>query len=101
MPVSDYQSLMLPVLKALASGAETPISEVRKRVAKAEALTPDDLREMLASGSRTVFVDRVHWAVQYMGRADLAERVRHGVYSVDWRGRKVTCAGAHASRPAP
>ena len=47
MPVPDYQSLMLPVLRALADVAETPISEVRKGVAKAEALTPDSLREML------------------------------------------------------
>ena len=58
MPVPDYQSLMLPVLKALADGAETPISEVRERVAAAERLTPDDLREMLASG-QPMFTNRV------------------------------------------
>ena len=89
MPVPDYQSLMLPVLKALADGTETPISEVRARVATAERLTPDDLREMLASGSRTVFVDRVHWAVQYMGRAKLVERIRRGVYRLTAKGNRL------------
>jgi restriction system protein len=62
MPVPDYQSLMLPVLKALADGTETPISEVRERVTAAERLTPDDLREMLASG-QPMFTNRVSWAV--------------------------------------
>lgn len=89
MPVPDYQSLMLPVLRALADGSETPISEVRERVAAAEKLTPDDLREMLASGSRTVFVDRVHWAVQYMGRANLVERIRRGVYRLTAEGKRL------------
>ncbi len=89
MPVPDYQSLMLPVLRALADVAETPISEVRKGVAKAEALTPDSLREMLPGGSRTVFVDRVHWAMQYMGRANLVERIRRGVYRLTAEGKRL------------
>ena len=40
MSVPDFQSLMLPVLKVLVSGAETPISDVRERVAAAAGLTP-------------------------------------------------------------
>ena len=69
MSVPDYQSLMLPALKALADGVEVPISEVRARIAAAEGLTPDDLREMLPSGRQPVFANRVGWAVTYMTRA--------------------------------
>ena len=47
MPVPDYQALMRPVLKALAGGAETPLSEVRTRIAAAEGLTAEEMREML------------------------------------------------------
>ena len=47
MPVPDFESLMLPALKALADGVETPLSEVRARIAAAEGLTSEDLREML------------------------------------------------------
>ena len=88
MPVPDYQSLMLPVLKALADGAETPISEVRKRVAVTERLTPDDLREMLANG-QSMFTNRVSWAVIYMERAGLVERVRRAIYRLTEEGKKL------------
>ena len=88
MPVPDYQSLMLPVLKALADGRETPISEVRARVAKAERLRPDDFREMLASG-QPMFANRVSWAVTYMERAGLVERVRRAIYRLTADGHTV------------
>lgn len=38
MPVPDFQSLMLPVLKALSGSAEVSISKVRDHVATAEML---------------------------------------------------------------
>ena len=88
MPVPDYQSLMLPVLKALAGGSETPISEVRKRVAAAEGLTGEDLREKLASG-QPVFTNRVSWAVIYMERGGLVERVRRAVYRLTDGGKRL------------
>ena len=88
MPVPDYQSLMLPVLKALADSTERPISEVRERVAAAERLTPDDLREMLASG-QPMFTNRVSWAVMYMERAGLVERVRRAIYRLTEEGKRL------------
>ena len=39
MPIPDFQSLMLPVLNALAGGADTPVSEVRKQVANTERVS--------------------------------------------------------------
>ena len=89
MPVPDYQSLMLPALKGLADGAETPISKLRARIAAAENLTPDDLQEMLPSGRQPMFVNRVSWAVIYMERAGLVERVRRTVYRLTPEGEKV------------
>ena len=59
MPVPDYQSLMLPMLKALSGGVETSISELRARIAAAEALTQEDVSEKLPSGRQTVFAYRV------------------------------------------
>ena len=38
MPVPDFQSLMLPVLKALSDGSEVRVAEVCTRVATAEGL---------------------------------------------------------------
>ena len=89
MAVPDFQSLMLPALRALSGGTETPISHVRARVATAEHLTPEDLRETVPSGRQAVFTNRVSWAVIYMERAGLLERVRRGVYRMAAEGERV------------
>ena len=86
MPVPDFQSLMLPALKALANGVETPISEIRARIAIAEGLTPEDVHQMLPSGRQPVFTNRVSWAVIYIERAGVLERVRRGVYRLTQEG---------------
>ena len=86
MPVPDFQSLMLPALKAFSASAELPLSEVRERTAAAEGLTPEELREMLPSGRRSVFANRVNWAVTYMERAGLLDRLRRGVYRLTQEG---------------
>lgn len=80
---------MLPALQALSDGVETPISEVRARVAAAEHLTAQDLKEMLPSGRQPVFANRVSWAVIYMERAGLVERVRRAVYRVTAEGERL------------
>lgn len=89
MTVPDYQTLMLPVLRALSNGVEAPISEVRTRVAASEHLTDQDLKEMLPSESQSVFANRVGWAVSYMEHAGLVERVRWGVYRVTAEGKRL------------
>ena len=80
MSVPDFQSLMLPTLKALADGSEAPVKDIRARVATSENLTPEDVQEMLPNGRQAVFVNRIGWAIFYMERAGLLERTRRGVY---------------------
>ena len=86
MPVPDKQSLMLPVLKALTVGEETPISEIRERVAAAEGLTAEETREMVASGQPR-FALRVSWAVLEMRHAGLVERVHRANYRLTEEGK--------------
>ena len=86
MPVPDFQSLMLPVLKALSDGRETSIAEVREHVAAAGGLTQEDLGELLPSGRQSVFVNRIAWAVTHMGHAGLMEKIRRGVYRLTSEG---------------
>ena len=80
---------MLPTLKALADGAETPLSDVRARVAAAEELTPEDLGELLPSGHQTVFANRVSWALTGMGIAGLVEKVRPGCWRLTEEGERL------------
>ena len=89
MPVPDYESLMLPALKALSNGAEAQIKTVRARIEAAEKLTSDDLNELLPSGKQSVFVNRVSWAVMCLERAGLVKRVRRAVYKITGGGEKL------------
>jgi len=89
MPVPDFQSLMLPVLRAVADGKDTHVRDVRERVASAEGLTDADLREMLPSGRVRVFANRVAWALNYLLRAALVARVRRGVYRIADEGERL------------
>ena len=86
--VPDFQSLMLPALRALAGESEVRLVDVRSRIAEAERLTPDDLREFLPSGRQSVFANRVSWALTHMERAGLVARVRRGVYRTTPDGEK-------------
>lgn len=88
MPVPDYQSLMLPLLKFVdRKGCETSNREAYETLATELQLTHDDLREMLPSGIQTAFENRVGWAATYMKKAGLLESTRRGFFQITQRGR--------------
>ena len=89
MPVPDFQSLMLPTLKAFAGGADTSTTEVRQRVADAEGLTPEALHELLPSGNVTKFANRVGWALVHLQKAGLVEKVQRGIYRLAAAGEQL------------
>ena len=89
MPLPDFQSLMLPALKALSGGRETPVSKVRERIVAAERLAPDYVQEMLPSGRQSVFANRVSWAMLHLRHAGLTEGVRRGVWRLTAEGRRL------------
>ena len=80
MPVPDYQSLMAPVLGALADGGDHSLAELRTVLAERLSLTEEDLQAKIASGT-PLFANRSHGlfgrAVDGAQRAErLAERLR-------------------------
>ena len=89
MPVPDFQSLMLPVLKALSDGSDVQVAEVCTRVAAAEGLTPDDLLERTRGGHTTKLKDRVSWSITHFLYAGLVERVRRAVYRITPDGKQL------------
>jgi len=94
MAVPDYQSLMLPVLRASAGG-EIRISDAVDKLASQLGLTPEERAELLPSGKQTMFGNRVHWAKTYLGKAGLLESTRRGHFKITPRGQQVI-----ASNPA-
>jgi restriction system protein len=92
MPVPDFQTLMLPVLREFADGRERATKDFRQGVADRLNLTADDVAEVLPSGGQTRFSNRVAWAVVYLRQAALLELVRRGVYRITPRGQEVLAA---------
>jgi restriction system protein len=92
MPVPDFQSLMLPVLRATSNGVISA-PELRRVVAEAQGLNEKDLEELLPSGRQTVFANRVAWANIFLQRAGLIDKVRRGHYVITKAGRAVLSEG--------
>ena len=89
MPVPDFQSLTLPVLKAFADGQEHPTKEIRERVAAALGLSAEELAESLPRGGQTRYINRIAWAYVYMKQAGLLASPRRGIYQITARGQEV------------
>ncbi len=74
MPVPDFQSLMLPALKAFAD-EEALLYEIRKRITAAEGLSVGGFRDMLPSGRQTAFGNRVNRAAIHTMNTELLARI--------------------------
>lgn len=89
MAIPDFQTFMLPVLKFAADGKDHPVSEFRSQIAPIMAIPEDDLKEMLPSGLKTRYEDRVTWSITYLFSAKLLSRPRRGVYNITERGQRL------------
>lgn len=90
MPVPDFQSVMLPLLRyASLQGTDISTSSAVDALAKELLLTDDDLQQMLPSGTQPTFYNRVGWAATYMKKAGLLEATRRGFYRATEAGRSV------------
>lgn len=91
MPIPDYQTLMLPLLRLAAEG-ETRVPEVEARLADLFGLTPEEREQVLPSGRQKVLHNRIHWAKFYLGKAGLMDSPRRGVFVASAEGRRVLAA---------
>ena len=94
--IPGTEALMLPVLKALADGAETPLSEVRARVAAELGLNAEDLLKTNPGGKAPLFRVRIKHATTQIKRVGLVERVRTAVYRLTEKGAQFM-----AQEPSP
>ena len=87
MSIPDFQSLMLPVLKAATAG-EVKVSQVVETLADDLQLSNEDRNELLPSGKQTTFSNRVHWAKTYMTKASLLVSTKRGHFKVTKLGEE-------------
>ena len=85
--IPDYQSLMRPVLTASSEG-EIHIQEVVSRLGNELHLSEDEKAQLLPSGKKTKFANRVEWAKTYLKQAGLVGSTKRGYFRITERGQQ-------------
>lgn len=93
MAVPNFQSFILPVLKASSDGSEHSLVEVREKVVKDMGLTTNDLAELVPSGRKTRIADRVGWAKTYLAAAGLVESPSRARFRITPAGLELLAQG--------
>ncbi len=89
MPIPDYQTAMLPLLRFAGDGKEHSLREAIEALAREFNLSDKERRELLPSGQQEVFANRVGWARTYMKKAGLLRTTRRGFFQITDRGQNV------------
>jgi len=89
MPIPDYQTLMLPLLKLAGDGTVHSKRDVVPELALQFGLSEAEQKELLPSGKQEVFDNRVGWARSYLKMALLIEYVQRGQFRITDRGKQV------------
>ncbi|MGD0901789.1 MAG: restriction endonuclease [Terracidiphilus sp.] len=88
MPIPDFQTLMLPVLK-LSAEKEWRISDAVERLADDYNLSPEERTSLIPSGRQTTFSNRVAWAKSYLVKAGLLKPTKRAHFCISEQGRGV------------
>ena len=89
MAVPAFNDYLLPVLRHTADGTEHTVSELTEAMAKHFSLTPEDLAEILPSGTQPRHQNRVYWARTYLAKAGLLDAVGRGRVRISARGKEL------------
>ncbi|KUK99442.1 MAG: Restriction endonuclease [Parcubacteria bacterium 32_520] len=89
MPIPDFQSIMLPLLKLLKNKEYYALSDVANKLAQDFNLNDSDLSELLPSGKQPKFRNRVGWARTYLKKAGLLEQPARGIMKITDKGLDV------------
>jgi restriction system protein len=93
MPIPDYQTLMLPVLCAVADGQEYRFRNVVETLAAEYELTDEERNILLPSGTAPLFDNRVGWARTYLKQAGVVESRKRGYFNITERGKALLAQG--------
>src|SRR5580693_4431099 len=93
MAIPDYQTLMLPVLRLLADGADHTAGSVIDAISTEFQLTSDERGQLVGSQRISLMASRAHWAMTYLAQAGLTDRPRRGVWCITDEGRRLLATG--------
>jgi len=89
MTIPTYDKLMLPLLQFTEDKKEHHISDAIDALGEYLQLSDEERNELLPTGSKRKFDDRVQWAKTYLKKAGLIESKGRGVFQVTERGLEV------------
>ena len=89
MAIPDFQTLMLPLVEALADGQERTMRALTDQLAVRFSLTDQERAELLPSGQQTLFNNRVAWAKSHLKSAGLLASPTRGRVHISPLGRQV------------
>ena len=87
MPIPDFQTLMLPLLRTYTDGEIRPIGRVVDSLAREFKLSDEDLRQLLPSGRQATFRNRVAWARTYLSKAGLLSSPKRAHFRITPAGQ--------------
>ena len=90
MPIPDYQSIMLPLLKFAGDKKEHSIREAIEHIANIFNLSEEERREVLPSGKQFIIDNRVGWSKTHLKKAGLLkDGSRKGHFQITERGLEI------------
>lgn len=91
LPIPDYETLMLPVLKLFAEGKPN-VAACVPEIKQAFQITDEEAAELLPSGRTTLLQSRVHWARTYLAKAGLLASPKRNQHVITDLGRQTLSA---------
>lgn len=89
MPVPDFQTVMLPLVRYARDGQEHVLAKAIEALADEFKLTAQERRQLLPSGAQATFNNRVYWAAFHLRKARVFESKGHGRFYISERGREL------------
>ena len=87
MPIPDYQSCMLPLLKLASDGKQHRLSDAIGAISGQFKLSKEEREALLPSGTQFIIGNRVGWARTYLKKAGLLNDPKRGYFEISDRGR--------------
>jgi len=92
VPIPDFQTIMLPLLRLTGDGAEHTLIATVQAVADEFHLTLEERAQPLPHAHQTVIYNRVAWASSYLRYAALLISTGRGRFRITQRGQNVLAA---------
>ena len=92
MAIPDFQSVMLPLVRAASDGQEHVFGDLVAHLADEFHLTAAERAQLLPSGGQQLFRNRVGWARFHLVKAKLLDATRRGVVRITERGLRTVAS---------